>query len=235
MPAALAVLAACAAEPPPPMRLDPVVVRSSLHYAREYVLQAGDQLEISVFHVPEYARTVTVRADGFVSLPVLGDVKLAGLTVPDADKLLAKGLSGRLVDPDVTVNVVNPRPASVFVLGEVLRQGPVPLRDAPTAALAISASGGVLRSAAYDYVAVVHLDADGTLAGTLIQRPKSGETAFYMALTNMPLENGDLVIVPESTRSQSTRFIQDFITTPLSGFNQALTPYVEFRLLNSIQ
>ncbi len=230
----LAVTASCAAEPSAPMHIDPLVVRSTLHYAHEYLLQAGDQLEVSVFHVPEYSRTVTVRADGYVSLPVVGDIKMAGLSVPEADKLLAHGLGERLVDPDVTVNVANPRPASIFVLGEVQRPGSAPLRDAPTAALAIAASGGVLRSAAFDNVAVIHLEADGTLTGTLVQRPDSGETAFYMALTNMPLANGDLVVVPESTRSQAVRFIQDFISTPLTGVSAGLTPYADLKLISAI-
>lgn len=229
------LLASCAADPVPPMHIDPEVVRSTLHYAREYILQAGDQLEISVFHVPEYNKTVTVRADGFVSLPIIGDFKMAGLTVPGADKELARRLNERLVDPDVTVNVMNPRPASVFVLGDVQRPGPVALRDAPTAALAIAAVGGVARTASLDSVAVIHLEADGTLSASMIQRPQSGTTAFYMALTSMPLENGDVVVVPESTRSEAMRFIQDFITTPLSGVNQFLTPYYELRLLNTIR
>jgi polysaccharide export outer membrane protein len=188
-----------------------------------------------VFHVPEYTRTVTIRADGYISLPVLGDVQLAGLSVPEADRMLAQRLSARLVDPEVTVNVLNPRPAAVFVLGEVQRPGPVPLRDAPTAALALANNGGILHSAAFDSVAVIHLDTDGTLVGTLINRPQGGETAFYMALSNMKLANGDLVVVPESARSQSVRFIQDFVTTPLSGVNSVLTPYIELRLLTNLK
>ena len=228
----LTIVAGCAAVPSAPVALKPEIVKSMQRYTKEYVLQPGDQLEVTVFHVPELAKTATVRPDGYISLPILKDVKAAGLTVPEFDDLLTRRYSDRLVSPDVTVSVANPRAASVYVLGEVAHAGPVPIRDAPTVAAAIAASGGVSRTAALDNVAVVRLDDDGFITGTIVQRGGSGQTAFYMAMTNMELRTGDLVIVPESGRSQFVRFIQDYVNTPLQGINGALSPYYEFRILN---
>src|SRR5882724_4319369 len=142
------VVASCAAVPAPPTELKMEVVKSLQRYKKEYVLQPGDQLEVSVYHVPELAHTVTVRPDGYVSLQILNDVKASGLTVPEFDAELSRLYSERLVNPEVTVIVANPRGAVVYVVGDVNRPGPVSVRDAPTAAIAIAASGGTARTAA---------------------------------------------------------------------------------------
>jgi polysaccharide export outer membrane protein len=213
------------------------VVRSSRQFTQEYVLQPGDQISVSVFQVPELNTTVTVRADGYVSLPILKDVKAAGLSVPALDAVLDERFAERLNHPNTTVTVLNPRQASVYVMGEVVRPAPVPVRDAPNVALAIAAAGGVARTAALDNVAVIRLDAEGHLVGTIIPRPTTGETAFYMAMASIPLQAGDLVIVPESGRSQFVRFVQDFVNTPTSSLSQVLTPYVQYEdllLLNKL-
>ncbi len=224
-------LASCAAEPAPPMALKPEIVRSAQRFTREYVLQPGDQLALTVFHVPELTSVVIVRPDGYVSLPILKDVKVEGMTVTEVDKELERRYATRLVDPNVTINVQNPRQASVYVLGDVTRPGPVPIRDAHTVADALANAGGPLRSGSMDNVAVVRLDEDGYLTGTIIPRAKYGETAFYMALAAVPLKTGDMVIVPESGRSQFVRFISDFVNTPLTGVSQILQPYFQFETL----
>ena len=216
------------------MALAPEVVRSSQRFTREYVLQPGDQIEVTVFHVPELTRSVIVRPDGYISLPILKDVKAAGLSVPELNQDLERRFAGRLNDPNVTVTVMNPKQASIFVLGEVNHPAPVPVRDAPTVAQAIAAAGGVMRSAALDNVAVVRLEDDGVLAGYILKRENSGETAFYMTLAGMSLKPGDMVIVPESGRSQFVRFIQDYINTPLSGVNNAIAPYLQYETLRLV-
>jgi polysaccharide export outer membrane protein len=229
------MLASCAAKPGPPLALQPEIVHSRERFSREYVLQPGDQLQLTVFHVPELAQTMIVRPDGYVSVPILKDVKVAGLTVPEVDQDLERRFATRLVAPDVTVSVLNPRQASVYVLGEVGRPGPVPVRDAPTVADALANAGGVTRTAALDNVAVVRLEDDGYLTGTIIPRANSGETAFYTALASVPLKTGDMVVVPESGRSQFVRFITDYINTPLTGINQAMQPYLQYETLKLIQ
>ena len=228
------LLAACAAEPSAAVRLEPQVIRSTQRYTREYVLQPGDQIEVTVFHVPELTRQVTLRPDGFVSLPILKDVKLAGLSVPEANQELTRRFGDRLNEPDVTVNVLNPKQASVYVLGEVPKPGPVPIRDAPTLAMALAAAGGTLRSGSFDNVAIIRVEGDGILTGYIIPRKNYGETSFYMAMAATPMKTGDLVVVPESGRSQFVRFVQDFINTPLTGVNQTLTPYFQFETLRLV-
>jgi polysaccharide export outer membrane protein len=225
---ALLAVVGCAAEPAPTTEVSPEVFRSSARYQREYVLQPGDQIQVSVFHAPELATTTVVRPDGYVSLPILKDVKLAGLIVPDADRLLERLYSQRMVKPDVTVAVMTPRQAQVYVLGEVARPGPVALRDASTLSLALANAGGVTRTASLEAVAVVRLEDDGHLTGTVMPTAQSGETAFYQVGATTLLRSGDLVIVPESGRSQFVRFIQDYVNTPANAVTNVLAPYTQY-------
>jgi polysaccharide export outer membrane protein len=215
--------------------LQPEVLRSLQRYNTEYVLAPGDQLDVQVFRVPDLSKTVTVRPDGYVTLPSLKDVQVAGLSVPQATEKLTALYAARLVAPDVTVTVANPREASVFVLGEVARPGPVAFRTAPTAAMALAESGGVVRSASMKGVAVVRLDKDGYLTARVVERGRGGKAGFYASLQQIVLQPNDMIIVPESGRSQFTRFVQDFINTPLGGVNQVLSPYFQFRVLREVE
>jgi polysaccharide export outer membrane protein len=232
--AILVVAASCAAEPSSPIEIKPEIVKSLERYKKEYVVSPGDQLEVSIFQVPELSKTVTVRADGDISLPGLKEVRAAGLTVAELDDDLARRYAGRVVNPEVTVMVLNPRAGSVYVVGEVVKPGPVPVRDAPTVAAALATSGGIARSAALGKVAVIRLAEDGYLTGYVVDNPEAGESAFYMAMSSMLVQPGDVVVVPENGRSQFTRFVQDFVNTPLTGVNQILTPYFNFRILNTV-
>ena len=228
------LLSACSTPTPMPLELQPTIVKSLQQYTKEYVLQPGDQVEVSVFQVPELSKVAIIRPDGFISLPALKDVKVAGMGVPALNDYLKTAYSERLLMPDVTVSVVNPRSAAVAVMGEVPRPGAVPIRDAPTVALAIAASGGVVRTAAMSSVAVIRLTDDGRLTGYVVERKTSDEIAFYMAMSNFALQAGDIVVVPESGRSQFVRFIQDYVNTPLIGVNQALQPYFQYRIIDLI-
>jgi polysaccharide biosynthesis/export protein len=228
-------LAGCG-ETNPPFRkeVSTEVVKSLTRYTKEYVLQPGDQIEVGVLQVPDLTKTVMIRSDGHVSLPIVKDIKASGMTVPAFTDELTKRFATRLVNPDVTVNVANPRDARVYVLGDVARPGPVPFRNVATAAQAIAECGGVARTGSQKQVALIRLADDGYLTGEVIDGRDSGDTAYYLALQQMILQPGDLIIVPESGRSEFVRAITDFVTTPLGAVNQVLSPYYEFKLLSII-
>jgi polysaccharide biosynthesis/export protein len=234
--AMLALLTGCLFADPPALPVAPQlkVLKSAERYQKEYVLSPGDQVAVSVFHVPAASQKAIVRPDGYISLPLVKEVKAAGLTVPQLDAKLTTRFSEQLVNPDVSVAVDNPREAAVFVVGEVTKPGPVPIRDAPTVAEAVARSGGVPHTADLDNVAVIRLQDDGYITATVVERANSGQAAFYTALSTMLLQPEDIVIVPESGRSQFVRFIQDYINTPLTGVNSIISPYLNFKILSRI-
>jgi polysaccharide export outer membrane protein len=199
----------------PTQEVPPAVLQLSLRFQKEYLLAAGDQLEVVVWRVPEASRVVAVRPDGHISLPLLQDVPAAGLTPRELSQRIAEGLATRLVNPQVNVLMQNVRQPMVYVLGDVGAPAAYPLRNAGTALQALAAAGGVRRSGAEHEVSVVRLSAEGYLQALPVSTSSDGQLAPYLTLAAMPLQSDDIVFVPEGRRSQVMRFMDDFVLKPL--------------------
>lgn len=190
----------------------PEVIRSSVRFQKEYLLVAGDQIEVLVWRVPEVSRTVTIRPDGFVSLPLLQEVKAAGLTPRELATSVTKALSGRFLNPEVTVIPVQVRQPTVYVLGDVRTPGAYPARNAVTAAQAIAMAGGAMRSGSEGETTLIRLSADGYLEAIAIGGEFSiSQPGPYLALATTMLKADDIVFVPETGRSQVMRVLSDFL------------------------
>lgn len=232
---ALLLLAACASTTQQKdVAADPQIVTSLNRYHREYVLVPGDIIEIAVYRNAEVSRTVTIGPDGNISLPLLDQIKVSGLTITQLDEMLTQKLGARLVNPEVTIIHANPMEPMVYVYGDVRAVLPVPLRMARTLAQAIAMAGGVTRDAALRDVALIRLNDDGYLKMIRMNEATRGQIGPYLAYQNTPLQPDDLIVVPESARSIAGRFITDFITEPLSAVNMILTPYFQFKLINDL-
>lgn len=101
---------------------------------QEYRLGAGDVIRVSVFQNPDLTLESRLTEAGVVSYPLLGSLRLGGLSVTAAEKLIADGLrTGNFVkSPQVTVVVMQVRGNQVSVLGQVNRPGRYPLELADT-------------------------------------------------------------------------------------------------------
>jgi polysaccharide biosynthesis/export protein len=110
----------------------------------DLVIGVGDLLDISVYGAPDSARTVRVGKTGDVLLPMIGRVKLAGLTVESAERQIEKQLAagGYYNQPQVTIFEKEPAAQGISVLGEVQRPGIYPLFGTPKLFDVISAAGG---------------------------------------------------------------------------------------------
>ncbi len=193
----------------------PLVMESSLRYQKAYVLAPGDQVDVVVWRTPEASRTVVVRSDGMISLPLLQDVPAGGLTAKElADKLTTQ-FAQRLLNPQVTVVPVVVRQPMVYVLGDVGNPQAVPLRNAATALQALAAAGGARRSGNEADVSVIRLMDSGHLRAIAVQAPMDGQPSPFMSLAAMPLQADDIVFVPETGRSQVSRLLDDFVFKPL--------------------
>ena len=193
------------------------IVRSSVKYQKEYLLYAGDQIEVLVWRNPEVTRTVTIRPDGYISLPLLQEVKAGGLTPGELAASVTKAYSGRLLNPEITVIPVQVRQPTVYVLGDVRNPGAIPIRQAVTAVQALAAAGGALRSGWESETVIIRLSQDGYLEAVPIGGQRSGEWFFtdqvgpYRLLGNTPLQPDDIVFVPETGRSQLFRALADIL------------------------
>jgi polysaccharide export outer membrane protein len=245
LPAILAVSCAATRVKVTQVPVLPEVVQASIRFRKEYVLAPGDQIEVAVRRAPEASRTVFIRPDGLISLPLLQDVPASGLTARELSIRLQGLLGTRLIDPEVNVIPTQVRQPVVYVLGDVNNNVAAPFRDAPTAIQAIALAGGFRRSAAASDVTIIRLSEDGTLRaipvaapGRLDARPGfavSGQPAPIIALRSAALQADDIVFVPENGRSQLARFLDDFVNRPLGAFNGVVGTYVNFRLVEILQ
>ena len=192
----------------------PQIIESSLRYKKEYVLFAGDQVEVSVWRTPEFSRTVTIGPDGTISLPLLQDVHAAGLTARELAARLKQLLSARLLKPEVTVIPTQVRMPMVYVMGDVKNPSAIPYRNAQTVLQAIGVAGGVLRTGAEADITIIRLAEDGHLKAIPIETTASGQPGPYLALGLARVEPDDVIFVPESGRSEVTRFMDDLLLKP---------------------
>ena len=207
-----------------PVAVPPEIVRSTVRFQKEYLLVEGDQVEVVVWRSPEVSRTVTIRPDGNISLPLVQELKAAGLSPRELAVQVRTALSTRLINPDVTILPMTVRQPMVYVLGDARSPGGFLLRNAGTAAQAIALAGGTLRSANEDNISIIRLSADGHLEATRLTGATtlSGPSPF-MTMAATQLKADDIVFVPESGRSEFTRTVNDLLAP--------FTIYLNFKLL----
>ena len=203
-------------------------------FRKDYIVLPGDQLDIVVRRVPEATRSVMVRADGNITLPLVNDVNVAGLSTHEVDVKLTALLEKRLIHPEVTVIAAQVRQPTVYIGGEVNLPGAVPLRNAATAVQALSFAGGLRKAASASKISIIRLGPEGELESFPLKVVGHGQRAPYEALARVALLPDDIIFVPESGRSQLNRFIDDFINHPLQGANAVIGTYVNYKLIRII-
>lgn len=107
----------------------------------DYVIGADDTLHISVWKEPDLSETLPVRPDGKISMPLLNDITAAGLTPLQLKDSIAEKLKKYIADPRVTVVVTAMNSRRIFVTGEVVHSGPMPLLPHMTVLQALAQAG----------------------------------------------------------------------------------------------
>jgi polysaccharide export outer membrane protein len=108
----------------------------------EYVIGTEDVLQINVWKESDISGSVPVRPDGKISLPLLSDVQAAGLTPVQLASEISQRLKQFITEPHVTVTVTAMNSRRAYVMGQVTRQGAVPLVSNLTVLQALSSAGG---------------------------------------------------------------------------------------------
>jgi polysaccharide export outer membrane protein len=129
------------AQSPVPAMPDETVKKSAT-VDPNYVIGAQDVLDINVWKEPDVSRTVPVRPDGKISLPLLNDVQAAGLTPAQLAAQVTDSLKKYVTNPQVTVIVTVINSQRVYILGEVTRPGAFPLIPGMSVLQALSSAGG---------------------------------------------------------------------------------------------
>src|SRR6476660_5784941 len=119
-----------------------------------YRLQPGDVLEVQFRYSPEFNQTVTVQPDGYVTLEIGGDLKVAGFTLEQTRQAILRQASTRLQDPVATVLLKEFQRPYFVVAGEVGTPGKQEMRERVTALQAIMLAGGMKETAKSSQVIV---------------------------------------------------------------------------------
>jgi polysaccharide biosynthesis/export protein len=125
-----------------------------------YVIGAGDVLNINVWKEPSLSGTVKVRPDGFVTLPLVNEIQVVGMTTTQLRKVLEGKYKEFTVDPFVTVRLEAIASSEVFLVGQVSRPGALPLNGNETLLQILTRAGGLTVFADRSNIRVVRRDGD---------------------------------------------------------------------------
>jgi polysaccharide export outer membrane protein len=158
-----------------------------------YSIAPEDVLTIDVWKEPEISRTVPVRRDGKISLPLLNDLQAAGLTPTQLGAEIVERLRPTIVHPQVTVIVAQMTSQRIYILGQVTRGGAYPLTPDMTVMQALSVAGGFT-----PYANVKRIHVIRTENGTDKMFPLNYKEVSSGRKTeqNIHLKPGDTIVVP---------------------------------------
>jgi polysaccharide export outer membrane protein len=127
-----------------------------------YIVGVGDVLEVNVWKEGELSKTVPVRPDGMITLPLVGEIKAVGLTPNQLQDQVTTALQKVVSEPQVTVMVVSVNSMSFNIMGQVNKPGYYPLTRPITILDAIALSGGFRDFAKQKKIYVLRRTENGT-------------------------------------------------------------------------
>jgi polysaccharide biosynthesis/export protein len=154
-----------------------------------YILGPADVIEVVVFGSPEVSRTVTVRPDGMISLPLVGEIEAAGLTPEQLRQKVTTLVAAFVRQPRVTVIVREFRRIKVAVLGQVTHPGVFELSQGAAVLDALAAAAGLTSDAGLGEARIIR-GSDPPVVIDLERLLLQGNLSF-----NLPLESGDALFV----------------------------------------
>ncbi len=178
-----------------------------------YLLQIGDEVSIRVFNNPELDQVVRIRPDGNISAQLVNDVPAEGITPTALAELLARKYAEFYQSPKVSAIVMSFANQKVFVGGEVLQPGAIPLIGRMTALSAIIQAGGFRPSARSDQLILIRNDGQGNRTVHTIDLKHIKENASG----DFPLQAFDMLYVPQSKISKADQFVDRYIRQLLPG------------------
>jgi polysaccharide export outer membrane protein len=171
-----------------------------------YRLQPGDVIEVQYRYSPEFNQTVTVQPDGYVSMEIGGDLKVAGMTVEQAREAILKKARTRLQDPVASIVLKEFQKPYFVIAGEVALPGKIEMRERVTALQAIMLAGGMKEAAKSSQVVVFRRINSDTAEVKVLNLKSIRRTADLE--NDMTLQPGDMVYVPRDKISKIERFMK---------------------------
>jgi polysaccharide export outer membrane protein len=223
---AWSALAAIAAEPMASLAAAPPVSTPASDTST-YHIGRGDELNIAFVYTPELNTRATVRSDGRIGLPLVGDMKVEGLSTEQLRLQIEQALQGRVKRPQMTINVQGAAASQrVFVGGEVTMPGAQPLLGPLTVLQAVMSAHGLKETALASEVLV--LRSTGTSSPpTFIKVNLAGLMAGTGGAQDLALQAQDVVLVPRSGVARLNIWVDQYLRRNLPvnfGVNYSINP-----------
>lgn len=177
-----------------------------LHQRPVYTLHIGDEISLNYRFTPEFNQTVTVQPDGSAVLNIVGNVRLAGLTLTQAHDEIVKLASVQLNHPELSLTLTKFEQPYVVVAGEVDRPGKIDIREDTTALQAIMLAGG-FKDSAKDTKVILFRHINGDMAEV---RPLDLHNIKKHAdlERDTQLQPGDMLLVTRNKLEHFSRFMK---------------------------
>jgi polysaccharide export outer membrane protein len=159
-----------------------------------FVIGNDDVLAINVWKEPDISRSIPVRSDGKISLPLVGEVQATGQTPLKLEQEIASRLKSYIGEPEVTVIVQQINSQKFNILGQVTRPGSYPIANAATVLDAIAVAGGFRDFAKQKSIYILRQNADGSQARLRFNYKEvvKGDNPAQ----NIKLQPRDTIVVP---------------------------------------
>lgn len=174
----------------------------------DYIIQAGDKLEIKFFHNKELNEIVTVRPDGKMALQIIDEVRAAGKTPSQLDSILTEKYAAELRDPILTVILRSFTNRKVFVGGEVKQQGIIDYTKDMTVLQAVYMAQGFGEGALPEEAIVIRKDSQNRPMPVRVDITNIIDNNYG---ANFRLQPKDVVYVPSTAIAQGKKFTNDYI------------------------
>ena len=214
------------------------ILMEKLRTADEQRIATGDQIAVKVFRNDDLGITTVVPSSGRVNMPLAEEVELAGLTVEEANQAIAKklapyvvrpsvsttivksasGLSGRISDPQVSVEVLGFGGHKILILGEVKNPGVYVSEGGSRVLEMLARAGGATNDAKLKNVALVRPATETSpVRNALLNLDEALKTGNLEQ--NPPVQRGDIIYVPKTTIAKVAQFFDHV--------NAIVRPFVE--------
>jgi len=188
---------------------------------KDYKIRAGDLLNVGVFPATELSREVYVSPDGKLDMPLIGSIKAAGMTAPELEKALVKSYAKFLAGPTISINMRSFAFRRIGVLGEVNRPGYYDFVEGMRIMDAINAAQGFGAYPKLGKLRILHQDTKQAITYVDFQDLLDGNYK-----ENVVLQMGDVVYVPRTGLSKSSRWLTDNFLPWTTLFSFGVTIYL---------
>ena len=176
---------------------------------KDYLIKAGDRLEVKFYYNAELNDELTVRPDGKISLQLIDDIDAAGLTPSQLDGVLTEKYSQELRQPKITIVVKSFSSQVVYVGGQVYKQGPINLISGMTPIHAVLNAGGFKETAKPDDILIIRKGKDNH---PIPIRLNLNDALYGKSdITSFELQPYDVVYVPKTRIAKVNTFVDQYI------------------------